>query len=386
MLQIVDKSECCGCTACANICPKHCIFMQEDKEGFRYPSINKNLCINCDLCMKICPIINYQNIEIKNEGLIYGVKNKDITIQKESTSGGAFWGLVQYTLSKKGIVYGAIYDEKYQVIHKAASTIDDCKQFQGSKYVESYISETLFKDIKCILESGRLVLFSGTPCQVAGLRSFLKKTYNNLILCDLICSSVPSPKIFRDYIHFIQQKRTLRSINMRWKGYGWNKSCTKLVYTNDSSIIGKGFAKLWTTIAFSHIVSRPSCHKCKFTSSYRVGDISIGDFWGVEKNYPDFFDDKGVSLVLVNTSKGRNVFNLVKNNFSLQQTTKEYCMQPRLSYPSSPSPYRAQFWEKYNSTQFEYFARKYWRYGTFNQLKIFIHGILSIFYHKLIQK
>ena len=113
MLQIVDKSECCGCTACANICPKHCIFMQEDKEGFRYPSINKDLCINCDLCMKICPIINYQNIEIKNEGLIYGVKNKDITIQKESTSGGAFWGLVQYTLSKKGIVYGAIYDEKY---------------------------------------------------------------------------------------------------------------------------------------------------------------------------------------------------------------------------------------------------------------------------------
>lgn len=383
MIQIKDKSECCGCTACFNICPKGCISMQEDYEGFRYPAVDKATCIDCHLCEKVCPIITPQKAHQPLK--IFGLKNINITVQKASTSGGVFFALAEYTIAKKGVVIGAIYDEDFQVVHQKTEALADCKKFHGAKYVESHLLNNLFKEIKTLLKQERYVLFTGTPCQVAGLKNFLRKDYPNLLTCDLVCSSVPSPKVFRDYLNFAQRKKEIQSINMRWKEKGWDKTSQQITYADGKTLIGKGDAKLWHTIAFTHLVSRPSCHKCRFSNFERPGDFSIGDFWGIEAAHPSFFDKNGVSLTMLNTEKGEKVFEAIKDNFQIQPTTQELCRQPRLTTPVKPNPLREQFWKEYDSSRFETLARKYWRYGTWNQLKFQIRQQLSKIYHAIIK-
>ena len=382
MITISNKADCCGCTACMAICPKCCISMTTDNEGFRYPSIDTIVCINCGLCERACPIINHK--EILNTPKIYGVINKDVSILKESTSGGAFWGLVEYVLCRSGVVYGAVYDDDFHVRHTRETSLDGCKKFHGAKYVESTIINSLFAAVKTDLENGVKVLFSGTPCQIAGLKGYLRKEYDNLLTCDLVCSSVPSPMVYFDFLRFVSQKKRIKKINMRWKGKGWLKTRPQYLFSDGSKETGTGYAQLWHTIAFSHLISRPSCHSCRYSNFNRQGDFSIGDFWGFENNYSDVDYKNGVSLLMVNSAKGRNVFNDVKQRFIVVESDIEHCRQPRLTSPVKSNILRSEFWNDYPKYSFEYVARKYWHYGFWNQLKYKTRRILSKIYHTII--
>ena len=382
-IELSNKYNCCGCTACENACPKGCISMKEDNEGFLYPEVEDSNCIDCGLCIKVCPILNYIK---ENESIfIYAAKNKSSKIQKESSSGGLFFSLCQFIIEKKGYVYGAAYNEKFEVYHTSSNNMDGCKIFHGAKYVQSKIESGLFKEIRRLLELRVWILFSGTPCQVAGLKSFLKKDYSTLILCDLICHSVASPKLFRDYIKFVQRSKKLESINMRWKLKGWEKSTIQLKYKDDSEIIGKGDARLWHDISTSGIVSRPSCYKCRFTNFNRVGDFTIGDFWGVKKSHPSFYDSNGVSLLMINSEKGRLVFDDIAQSLEFQISSKESCIQPRLQKPSEESSLRGSFWKDYSSHCFEMYAKSYFHYGIINQKKLKLNNILRKMYHKILR-
>lgn len=386
MIEIQNKADCCGCTACYNICPKNCISMQYDNEGFRYPIVDTNKCINCNLCVKVCPIINHTNQEKHPQ--VYGVINKNKNILETSTSGGVFLSLAKFIIEQQGIVVGVTYDKDLNVKHQFAETLEACREFQKSKYVESQIPLTLFKDIQTQLNQNKVVLFTGTPCQVSGLKSFLRKPYPNLYLCDLICSSVPSSKIFHDYLAFIQRKnkKRIKSLIMRWKGNGWNNVTQQLTYEDGTVSTGTEDAKLWYTIAFSHLVSRPSCHECRYTNFNRPGDITIGDFWGIEKAHPDFFDNQGVSLALINTEKGEQIFNSVHQNFRVQPSTIESCKQARLQTPVNKNPRRDMFWQEYSSDKFEHLAKKYWRFGAVAKYRFKIRRFLGKVLRKLQKK
>ena len=384
MITISNKADCCGCTACMAICPKRCISMKTDNEGFRYPFVDTIACINCGLCERVCPIIN--NKEILNAPQIYGVINKDVSILNESTSGGAFWGLVDYALSENGEVYGVAYDNDFHVHHMREDSLDGCKKFHGAKYVESTIDDNLFANIKADLEAGLNVLFSGTPCQIAGLKGYLRKEYNNLLTCDLVCSSVPSSMIYSDFLEFVSQKKRIKNINMRWKGKGWLRTRPQYLYDDGSIETGTGYAQLWHTIAFSHLISRPSCHSCRYSNFNRQGDFTIGDFWGFEKFYSEVDYNDGVSLLMVNTEKGKVVFNDIKQRFIVIESDIDHCRQPRLISPVKSNSRRSEFWNDYPKHSFEFIARKYWHYGFWNQLKYNTRKRLSKIYHKITRR
>lgn len=212
MIDLSNKSDCCGCTACFSACKHNAIILKRDQEGFIYPNIDKEKCTNCRLCEKVCPIIHYKNEPKIGTPQIFAAINNNLEQYMQSSSGGIFILLCKYILSQKGIICGAIYDEKFNVKHSFAETLEECKAFQGSKYVQSDIVN-IYPKIKTILQTGTLVLFSGTPCQVAGLKLYLRKNYENLFTIDLICHGVPSPLAFQDYLSFIKGKRQIKASN-----------------------------------------------------------------------------------------------------------------------------------------------------------------------------
>lgn len=320
------------------ICPKQCISFTEDLEGFNYPQVDAQHCINCGLCDDVCPVINQAPPrEVKS---IYAGKNHNEQIRKESSSGGLFTPIAEQTISNGGVVFGAKFNEKWEVEHGYTESIEGLAQFRGSKYVQSKIGNS-YNDVKSFLDVGREVLFSGTPCQVAGLRLFLRKRYDNLLLVDFFCHGVPSPMVWRRYLQgvvcsqgsgkssdgstFSMNKTTpIKDICFRdktngWKKYGfvvWGESSqgdkdkislsgihssrrdANLIEWHRDNIYMKGF--------LADIYLRPSCYSCPSKSLKSGSDMTIADFWGVQNRLPEFDDDKGVSLVLCNSKEGED--------------------------------------------------------------------------------
>lgn len=383
MINIINKASCVGCEACRQICPKQCITMVYDNEGFSYPMVSSKDCIKCSLCEKVCPIIQYGINELRPNNRVFAVKHQNHKVQFESTSGGAFTAIANWAELQNGIIFGAAYDEQLNVIHCKAKNTEEYVKFRGSKYVQSLIGNT-FIEIRELLTQGKLVLFSGTPCQVSGLKLFLLKPYSNLYTVDIICHGVPSPKVFKDYINFIQKKGKLLSINMRYKAKGWNASEGKIIYANGKKIVGSGVAGLWRKLYSSRCITRPCCYECKFTNFNRQGDITIGDYWGIEKSHPNFFDNNGISLLLLNSAKGNYIFENIKNELYSIESSREKCLQPML-YESVRQPlYRDLFWEDYGKFPFKKVAKKYGEYGIISQIKIKYKYILCII--KIIKK
>lgn len=316
MIGNMKKSECCGCGACYNICPKKAIEMIEDEEGFKYPKINEEKCVKCGLCEKICPSLNSQitsreNVEIKT----IGTYSNDLENRNNSSSGGIFSELARYIIEEKnGVVYGAGFDEKFKVIQQEISKTKNLEKLRGSKYVQSDTLET-YSEVKEYLEKGKYVLYTGTPCQIMGLKSYLRKTYDRLYTCDIICHGVPSPKVFRKYIYEMENEyqSKVTSISFRNKKYGWNIFSMKIEFENGKEYIAKLTEDKFMQGFLKNIYLRPSCYKCKFSTLPRNADISIGDFWGVEKKYEEFRDDKGTSILLLNTNKGYEIFDKIKS-------------------------------------------------------------------------
>ncbi len=353
MISLKSKYDCCGCSACVQACPKQCITMLPDSEGFLYPQIDYNQCINCCRCESACPIINIQE---ENQPIAtFAAKNKNEGIRFKSSSGGIFTLIAENTITNGGIVFGAKFNEKWEVVHDYTETIDGISAFRGSKYVQSQIGGN-YKKAKKFLEEGREVLFSGTPCQIAGLHRFLNKKYDNLLTIDIICHGVPSPMIWQKYIHQYQQQNPIANISFRDKTNGWKNYefllCNDNDNDNETVFREKRHQNIYMNLFLSDLCLRPSCQQCPGKSGRSHSDITIADFWGVEQLYPEFDDDKGTNLVLVNSGKGDNLFkslncNKIQVNFS---TAIKY--NPSYYKSVSEPKYRTYFFKNFHNKGF----------------------------------
>ena len=307
------KNTCNGCGVCALVCPKKCIKMVEDTEGFLYPEIDEKKCIKCDKCRRFC-----SNYPKNNEYTIkaYATKNKNEENRKNSTSGGIFKILAQYVINNNGVVFGVKLNENLIAMHDYAENMDDCKKFSTSKYVRSDLNCS-YEKVKEFLNSKRKVLFTGTPCQIQGLRNFIGKDNDNLILCEIICHANPSPKILKMYLrnNELVYGQKIKNIYFRSKNEEMNNSA----YIEFENGFKKSASTYITAFTGAQLISRPSCNNCKFVSSNRKADFTIGDFWGIENIAPEINTENGVSLISVNTSKGNRIFDEVKTQMMIKE-------------------------------------------------------------------
>lgn len=351
MIQLIRKEDCCGCTACESICGKNAIVLKADEEGFLYPDVNKAKCVDCHLCEKVCPIITRKNgVKELDSQHFYAVRHKDTDVLMNSSSGGAFSAFAKVVLDKGGIVYGATYDDNMVVRHVGIEKIHDLWKLRGSKYVQSDI-RGVFIEIKQFLVSGRFVLFSGTPCQVEGLKLFLRKPHDKLLTIDVVCHAVTSPMLFKDYMVYLQERyrRNIVWLNMRDKlKNGWNHHFTLRVWPKDkkSQVLRPTYIS-WLSVFGSEMASRPSCHKCLFTNLTRSGDITLADFWDDKKTRPDVYSSEGTSLLIVNSNMGKLLLDSVKNNIMIWPISEKEAWQPCLEQPTPQSPNRDDFWRFY---------------------------------------
>lgn len=309
MINIKSKEDCCGCSACAQRCPKQCISMIEDEEGFLYPKVDTANCIDCHLCEKVCPVINQDEPHTPQN--VYAAKNLNETIRMNSSSGGIFTILAEQIINSEGVVFGACWDDEWNIKHDYAECIDDLAKFRSSKYLQSVIGDTYIK-AEQFLKAGRKVMFTGTPCQIAGLKHFLRKEYDNLLAVEVICHSVPSPGVWQRYLttrlHTLKwNKSGIRNILFRDKKTGW-KTYSFVIEKKD----GNSFTELSNKNAFmrgflADLYTRPSCHACPAKQLRSGSDITLGDFWSIESLMPEIDDDKGVSAIIVNSDKGKQV-------------------------------------------------------------------------------
>ncbi|WP_270711482.1 Coenzyme F420 hydrogenase/dehydrogenase, beta subunit C-terminal domain [Phocaeicola coprophilus] len=327
MINIIHKEDCCGCSACAQICPKECISLQRDNEGFIYPNTNINDCIECHLCEKVCPILN--SIKENEPNKVLAVKNKDNYIREMSSSGGVFYEIAKQVILQNGVVYGAKFSAQWNVEHAMAYNIDQLIPLMRSKYVQSDINKT-YINIKDNLKDGKRVLFVGTPCQVAGLNSFLKyKKYSNLTTIDFLCHGVPSPKVWQLYIKEITKKNKaeISNISFRDKKLGWRNYKLTFSFSNSTSWSEVHRNNIYMKGFLNNLYLRPSCYACKFKRFQSKSDLTIADYWGIYRYLPEFDDNLGVSLVFINTAEGEKLidsklFNIKETSFTSTLSNK----------------------------------------------------------------
>lgn len=312
------KEDCCGCTACKNICPVDAIEMKEDTEGFLYPVVNEEKCIKCGLCKKVCPVLNAKN-EIKEQHA-YIFQNINDEVRKQSTSGGAFSAIAEKIIEKNGIVYGVIFDQNFNVIHKGIESKNELYKFRNSKYVQSNLNN-VFKEVKEKLEKDRWVCFSGTSCQIEGLKNFLRKQYEKLLLVDVVCRAVPSPLIWKKYLKLKKQENgDVSKIYFRDKLYGYKYSNFSVYDSQNNLRYHNGVeSDPYLRAFFSNICDRPSCYNCKFKKLNRESDITLWDCFNVEKYNPKLDDDKGTTRILTNTSKGKKFVDELSETHKLEE-------------------------------------------------------------------
>ena len=381
MLRVDNKTlkECCGCTACVISCPFGAVKMAPDALGFKYPVINNDLCTNCGKCFKDCQFVkSYKVFNDFEEPLVYAARFKDEKKLRESQSGGVFSAIAETILARGGVVYGVAYSENYKISHCKITKKEALNSIKGSKYVQSNL-DGIFLDVINELKNDKLVLFSGVPCQVENLRKQTERLKRGkLITIDILCHGVGAPKVWEDYLHYLEIKysSSLQNVNMRNKLLGWKGGIETYTFKNKKRIITESYLYLY----FSHYIQRESCFNCPYTNLKRVGDISLGDFWHWEKTlHQEFRYNKGISLVLINSSIGEEIFEEVSDFLEIIPSNTEECMQNVLRKSVEPNIKRNAFLKDYNKKGFKYVAYKYGDMGFIYKTKIFIAKILSMF-------
>lgn len=328
MINIADKISCCGCSACASVCPKQCINMESDDEGFLYPYVDNDTCVDCGLCEKVCNELH--PMSQRKPLQVLAAINKDEEIRLKSSSGGVFYELANKTISDGGVVFGARFDENWQVLIDYAEDMEGVKAFMGSKYVQSRI-ENAYKDVRRFLIEGRKVLFSGTPCQVAGLHQFLRKQFDNLLTVDFICHGTPSPKVWQMYLDEIFGCcKQIKSVSFRDKTRGWLNFHFRIEYDdneNATMLLSPASQNQYMRAFLSDLILRPSCSSCAAKSGSSRSDITLADFWGIWDENSQMYDNKGTSMIFINTDKGRFVLpseEIVKYDKSDYSTALKY--------------------------------------------------------------
>lgn len=375
MIQFKKKSHCCGCSACASICPRQCIQMMADEEGFLYPVVNVNQCIDCGLCEQVCPLQKQvknrdsslmEYIHHEKEGRVpktYAMINEDEDIRKESSSGGIFTLIAEEILAKDGVVFGAAMTEDCRSVqHILVKNETELHKLRGSKYVQSTIGEC-YKRAKDYLENGRFVLFTGTPCQVEGLKGYLGRKYENLICMDLICHGVPSPQVWEKYVDYreaLAGGKTIRT-SFRHKNHSWKNYRVFFEFSNHTAYSELASKDLFITAFLQDLCLRPSCYECHFKKINRVSDITVADFWGIGKVMPEIDDDKGTSLVMVHSEKGANILEVILDKVYVKEV--DFAVVPKYN-PSmvrsvAVPKNREKFWEELDHMSFDKLVKKY---------------------------
>lgn len=368
MINITDKSKCCGCNACGDVCAKHAITFKTDIEGFWYPEVNKDLCTDCGLCEKVCPIINIKDLK-KNDyprpAHTIAAVNKNMRVRWNSTSGGAYTALAEAMLEQGGYVSGAIYNEGFTGVHNYVSNNpDDLENLRSSKYLQSN-AEGLFKEIKGLLVKGEKVLACGTPCQMAALRSFLRKDYDNLIIVDFICRGVNSPKVYRAYLDSLEKKFGSKVVYVKAKNkeLGWRNLTRKVTFENGQSYYGVSLIDDFRRGYHTNVFCRPSCYDCQFKEFPRISDITIADYWGIEKIDKNLDMNIGTSMMLLNSNKGIAFFEKVKDKLEYLETAFDAILGGNIALLKSIEPAkidRESFFKDLDSHDFDYVTEKYY--------------------------
>lgn len=369
-MKILDNEKnCTGCMACYNICPHHAIGMVKNEEGFLYPNINNDLCVNCGLCKKTCPVVSGVKIsDRKKEIFAFQSSNKDLL--KKSSSGAFFSIASNEILKSNGFIFGAAFDSKLKLSHICVNTKDTLDKLRGSKYLQSEIGNSFF-EAKKLLDNGVKVLYTGTSCQIAGLKNFLHKEYENLITIDLVCHGVPSPLVFEKYINWIEKKSnaTCTDFSFRKKKWSWHVfnvnadlHCKHAGTLSTKNYIGTWHRDPYMRGFLRELYLRPCCHTCKYASTLKPADITVGDFWGYKKHKKLKDNDTGISMVMINTEKGNRFFSEVdKGAYNSVTVDLEEAVNgnPALRAPFPPSPVRDMFWKDLFIYDFDIIIEKY---------------------------
>lgn len=319
-----EKEDCCGCTACYSVCSENAINMKVDNEGFLYPEIDVSKCVHCTKCIAICAFKDKKKNNFGNSysdetfPQIFALKHKDYNVRINSRSGGAFTAISDEVIGNGGVVYGCVMANAYEAVHKRAETYEERDSMRGSKYIQSNLGNT-FLMVKNDLLAGRKVLFTGTPCQIDGLKKLLAINYDNLLCIDIVCHGMPSPLIWKSYIKWLEYEYRAKCIteNILFrdkKNYGWASHIETIKMVNDNNKNIEINSGIFKELFYSNLILRPACYQCPYTSLYRPGDITIADFWGINDILPGTNDNKGVSMVFINNIKGRNLFDKCKKN------------------------------------------------------------------------
>lgn len=347
MIQIKEKEKCCGCGACVQICPKQCIKMVEDSEGFLYPEVDLVDCIGCSLCVKSCLVANQGSR--RDPLFVYAAKNRDEEIRYRSSSGGVFSLFAEKIIGEGGIVFGARFDDSWKVVHDCTGSLEGLQAFRGSKYVQSEIGDS-FKSAKQFLAGGRQVLFTGTSCQIAGLRRFLGKEYDNLLTIEVACHGVPSPKIWREYLGHkcAGGVSGIKEITLRDKITGWKNYSVRYTYGNGSELM-PARKDIFMVGFLKDLYLRPSCYSCAAKEGKSGADIIIADYWGIEKTAPHLDDDKGVGLVMIYTDKGKRYYDEISGGAVCEESaySDAVCENPCIVRSVAVPKQREEFWKGY---------------------------------------
>ena len=342
------SDKCCGCTACMSVCPKQCISMEVDGEGFLYPVVDQSLCIDCEACVRTCPF--HHPAESHKPEEVYAAINTNEGIRMESSSGGVFTMMAEKVINDGGVVFGAKYTTDWQVEIVPAESIDELAAFRGSKYLQARMGNSL-QQCKQFLRDGRKVLFSGTPCQIAGLKHYLRKDFDNLIAVDFVCHGVPSPKVWGRYLSEVTNagRKAIRDIKFRDKPQGWKRFNFTLDYEESEksySISSYNGDNHYMRAFLSDMILRPSCYNCQAKSGRSQSDITIGDFWGIETVLPSMDDDKGTSLVLVHTEKGKQIFADAQVKTEVVAYADAFAHNPAIEHSARAHAHRQDFFKK----------------------------------------
>lgn len=318
MIQIKNKVDCCGCNACGDICPKQCISFPRDKEGFWYPEVDLDKCIDCHLCEKVCPMLHkHEREETYSEPKVIGAYNKNEEIRIDSTSGGVHSALANKVFDEQGYVGGAIYNDDHSVSQIVTNDRLQLPNIRSSKYLQSD-AVGVFKEIKDLLRKGEKVFFTGTPCQVQGLYNFLgKKKYDNLVVADFVCLGVNSPKVFLKYMDWMEKKYNSKATEIKFKNkkWGWHNFSLRINFENGEEYCqDKSHDPFFVGYCTDHMFTRPSCYECPFRDYPHVSDFTLADFWGIENLDKTMDQDKGTSLIMVNTDKGMEFLSNIKDD------------------------------------------------------------------------
>lgn len=372
MIKITDKTMCTGCTACLVSCPIQCIEMVRDCEGFLYPTVNEKNCIDCGLCEKKCPVVVQDNINTFTETEAFAAKTSSDEIRGKSSSGGIFSELATWVLQQGGVVFGAGFDEQFGVHHICVKTESDLSKLRGSKYLQSSIGQS-YVEVKTRLESQQWVLFSGTPCQIAGLYAFLGKDFNRLITQDIICHGVPSPNVWKEYLSYRckrSRNKMVTDVNFRDKSTGWKNYSLTIKY-GGGDVYSCPASKDFMMRAFlKNLCLRPSCYRCAFKQSVKLSDVTLADFWGIENVMPEWNKEQGVSLMLLNSPKGKMIFSEIQSQIIAVPVERDEALKynPSATHSSPKPPLRDAFMLCVEQKGFYRAAKKYLNISLFQRM------------------